>query len=348
MMPVPHRLTATALLPALTLLLAACHSPAPPVPAPEGSPELETLRVVTLNTGSGKSVDRLRDQNAGYGPPQAEVANRWYGNGLAWPAALRDVRAFLQQVDADIVGLQEVFHSGHCADIPAPARAGFVCETWQPGDATVAQEILGDNYQVACHPGKPDKCLAVHRRLGRIEGCDEDFCRQGLEGLDDDVCGSGNRVAAANLLLVSGSSLRVVHMHGTSGATRGDTRCRRGQIEAIAGDKGAAAEFGVILGDFNTDPGRVTWLDPAARALRQYARPPGNYRFMTDVGFFVRPTFLSFLNIDHILSAGMSGDCWYAGRTPNTAPVTELVYLDHTAVVCDLRTVKASRLHARG
>lgn len=327
------------LLSLLPLVLVACQSMAPTVSAPDGSPRFEALRVVTLNAGSGKSVDRLRDANAGYGPAQAAVADRWYGNGLAWPAVMRDVRRFLDEVDADIVGLQEVFHSGHCADIPRSARNGFMCETWRPGDPTVVQRILGGGYQVACHPDKPDKCLAVHRRLGRIVGCEEAFCLRGLEGLDDDGCGAGNRVAAANVRLVGGGVLRVVHVHGTSGLARADTRCRLGQVEAIFAEGGAAPGFGVVLGDFNTDPGRVTWLDPAARALRQSARPPGYYRFMTDVGLFVRPTFLSFLNIDHVLAAGMSGECWYAGRTPETTPVSHLVYLDHTAVVCDLRTI---------
>ncbi|MFN2328798.1 MAG: endonuclease/exonuclease/phosphatase family protein [Chromatocurvus sp.] len=331
-------LLAHALLLLLALLLVACQSSPPMMPAPAGSPGFDALRVVTFNTGSGKSVDRLRDANAGYGPAQAQIADRWYGNGLAWPAVIRDVRTFLDKVDADIVGLQEVFYSGHCPDIPPPAREGFVCETWQQGDATVAQRILGADYQLACHTGKPDKCLAVHRRLGSIAGCEDALCLQGMEGLDDDGCGAGNRVAAATVQLVEGGSLRVVHAHGTSGLTRADARCRLGQIEAIAGEGGAAPEFGLILGDFNTDPGRVTWLDPAARALRQFAQPPGNYRFMTNVGLFARPTFLSFLNIDHVLAAGMSGDCWYAGRTPETSPVTELVYLDHTAVVCDLST----------
>lgn len=327
------------LLSLLPLLLIACQSMPPAVSAPEGSPRLDALRVVTLNAGAGKSVDRLRDANAGYGPAQAALADHWYGNGLAWPAVVRDVRRFLDAVDADIVGLQEVFHSEHCADIPPSAREGFVCETWQPGDSTVVQRILGEAYQVACHPGKPDKCLAVHRRLGQFAGCEDALCLRGLEGLDDDGCGAGNRVAAATVRLVGGGALRVVHVHGTSGLARADTRCRLGQVEAIFAEGGASSGFGVVLGDFNTDPGRVTWLDPAARALRQSARPPGHYRFMTDVGLFVRPTFLSFLNIDHVLAAGMAGDCWYAGRTPQTSPVSDLVYLDHTAVVCDLRTL---------
>ena len=319
------------------LLLTACQSP-PPVAAPEGSPRFDALRVVTFNTGSGKSVDDITEGNAGFGPEQSELGDRWYGNGLAWPAAIRDVRAFMDRVDPDIVGLQEVFYSGHCVDIPEPARKGFVCEDWQPGDPTVAQEALGDDYQIACHPGKPDKCLAIHRRLGRIDGCDEGFCLEGLEGLDSEGCGSGNRLAAATVRLAGGGSLRVVHMHGTSGVTPSDARCRRGQVEAIF-TEGVAPDVGLVLGDFNTDPGRVAWLDSAARALRQNTRPPGNYRFVTDVGFFVRPTFLWFLNIDHVLAAGLQGECWSAGRSPGRAPVTELRYFDHTAIVCDLQSL---------
>lgn len=319
--------------------LTACQSPPPPVPPTDEGPRFDSLRVVTLNAGAGKSVDRVRGDNAGYGPAQAERADRWYGNGLAWPAVMHDVRAFLERTDADVVALQEVFYSGECADIPPPAREGFVCEDWQPGDPTVARIILGDDYQLACHPGKPDKCLAVHRRLGRIDGCTDAFCRRGLEGLDDGLCGSGNRVAAATLRLKAGGSLRVVHVHGTSGVGRADAECRRSQVEAIFAPGAAAAEQGIVLGDFNTDPGRVTWLDPSARALRRHTRPPGRYRFMTEVGLFARPTFLSFLNIDHVLAAGMRGECRAAGRTPGTSPVSTLVYLDHTAIVCDLQTV---------
>ncbi|MEQ8516946.1 MAG: hypothetical protein RIC38_15205, partial [Chromatocurvus sp.] len=82
---------------------------------------------------------------------------------------------------------------------------------------------------------------------------------------------------------------------------------------------------------------RVRWLDPSARALHRHSRAPGRYRFVTEVGLFARPTFLSFLNIDHVLAAGMHGECWAAGRTPEAPAVSDLVYLDHTAIVCDLR-----------
>ncbi|MFN2289382.1 MAG: endonuclease/exonuclease/phosphatase family protein [Chromatocurvus sp.] len=324
----------------VALLMTACQSMAPPVAAPKGSPGFDSLRVVTLNAGSGRSVENVQGDNAGFGSAQAETADRWYGNGLAWPAVVRDVQAFLYAVDADIVALQEVFYSAQCGDIPAKARQGFICEDWQPGDTTVAERLLGEAYQLACHPGKPDKCLGVHRRLGYIDGCADAFCPAGLEGLDDAGCGSGNRVAAATVQLAMGGSLRVVHLHGTSGLTRADAGCRLGQVEAAFADGAAAPEFGLVLGDFNTDPGRVAWLDPAARALRRFTRPPGNYRFMTAVGLFAAPTFLSFLNIDHVLAAGMRGDCRAAGRTPGLPAVSDIVSLDHTAIVCDLRTLQ--------
>lgn len=321
----------------MALLVTACQPP--PTAAPARAPQFDALRVVTFNVGSGRAVEEVSG-NAGYGPAEADRSDRWYGNGLAWPAVMRDVQAFFDEVDADIVALQEVFYSGQCGDIPVPARQGFVCENWQPGDRTVAQSILGDAYQVACHPGKPDKCLALHRRLGRFEGCADVFCLHGLEVLDEGVCGSGNRVAAASVQLASGGSLRIVHIHGTSGLARTDAACRFEQVESVFAAGGAAPEFGIVLGDFNTDPGRTRWLDQSARALWRFTTPPGKYRFMTEVGLFVRPTIAPFFNIDHILAAGMRGECWGAGVTRDRPPVSDLEYLDHTAIVCDLWTLE--------
>jgi endonuclease/exonuclease/phosphatase family metal-dependent hydrolase len=321
----------------LLFSLQACQSMHAPVPAPAHRTLPEQLRVVTFNVGSGKSVDGVTGDNAGFGVEQSRVADAHYGNGLAWPAVIRDARDFFRRVDADLVALQEVFHAPRCADIPEDHHVGFICEGWQADESGVPARLLGSDYQVACHPGKPDKCLAVHRRLGRFAGCDATRCEEALEDLDPGGCGAGSRVAATTLDLASGGELRVVHLHGTSGVALSDARCRRGQVRVAFAEGGADPEAGLVLGDFNTDPGRVAWLDRAARALRREARPPGNYRFMTDVGLFAAPTFLSFLNIDHVLAAGMDGSCWAAGRTPDTEAVSETVYFDHTAIVCDLR-----------
>lgn len=322
---------------ALMPLVAACQSTYSPVAAPEHTPEIDQLRVVSLNTGSGKTVKVPAEDNAGFGPEQAETADHWYGNGLAWPSVMQDLQAFFKQVDADIVGLQEIFYSGHCPDIPKSAHQGFVCENWQAGDRTVAELILGDAYQIACHPGRPDKCLAVHRRLGQFDNCDQNFCPEGLTSLDDGLCGTGGRAAGAKVHLKAGGTLSLVHIHATSGVSLRDARCRSQQIKAAFTSETTAPEFGLVLGDFNTDPGRLTWIDPAARTLARQARPPSHYRFISDVGFFTQPTFLSFLNIDHVLAAGMEGECWYPGRTPEEPAVSTYTYLDHTAIVCDLQ-----------
>lgn len=321
----------------LVLLLTTCHSTYPPLAAPEQSPELGQFRVVTLNTGSGKAVKAAAEENAGFGPEQSALADQWYGNGLAWSAFIEEVQQFFKHVDPDIVGLQEIFYSGHCPGIPRAARKDFVCEHWQPGDRTVAELILGDAYQIACHPGRPDKCLAVHRRLGEFIDCDQSFCLEGLTSLDDGYCGRGGRTAGTQIQLKTGGKLSVVHLHTSSGASLTEARCRSRQIKAaFTGDK-TPPEFGLILGDFNTDPGRLTWVDPSSRTLARQARPPSHYRFISDVGLFTRPTFLGFLNIDHVLAAGMEGECWYPGRTPGKPPISKNTYLDHTAVVCDVK-----------
>jgi len=322
---------------ALIAMLAACHSTHPPMAAPEQSPRIGQFRVVTLNTGSGTSVEMPAKSNAGFGPEQSTLADQWYGNGLAWPAFIEEIQHFFKKIDPDLVGLQEIFYSGHCPEIPQAAREDFVCENWQPGEPTVAELILGEAYQIACHPGRPDKCLAVHRRLGEFIDCDQSFCLEGLNRLDEGYCGRGGRIAGTRIQLKTGGKLSVVHLHTSSGASLTEARCRSRQIKAAFTSDKTAPEFGLVLGDFNTDPGRLAWVDPAARTLARQARPPSHYRFISEFGFFTRPTFLGFLNIDHVLAAGMEGECWYPGRTPGKPPISKNTYLDHTAIVCDVK-----------
>ena len=109
--------------------------------------------------------------------------------------AIDATQVFFREIEADVIVFQEIFWSGHCGDVPAEARPDFVCEGWQAGDPTVAQILLGEGYQVACHPGKPDKCAAVNLDFGSFSGCDQAFCLEGLEGLGVEGCGQGARVA---------------------------------------------------------------------------------------------------------------------------------------------------------
>lgn len=290
-----------------------------------GEPAPFALRAVTFNTGTTESLAHDAGPDDGYGAEEAAASDAYYGNGLAWRAAVEHTRAFFASVEADVVGLQEIFASRGCPDVPEAARAGFVCERWREGDPTVAQVIFGGGYQVACHPGKDDKCLAVRTARARIAGCDADLCFDALRGAPVEGCGSGARVAWADLELAEGGTLRVVHVHASSGLSEEDAACRVAQFEqafaAVEGDT-------LVLGDFNTDPVRLYGGDPSATALLDGA-PQAGLRFVTEVGEDAAPTYAGLLNIDHVLSTFADGPC-------TSEVVTDMRYFDHRPQVCDL------------
>lgn len=300
----------------LTLgLLAACGEAAP-----------EPFVVVTFNTGTTEGLAHDAPPEDGYGAAQAATSDTYYGDGLAWRRAVDDTRAFFARTQPDVVGLQEIFYSGDCADIPERARPGFVCETWRPSDPTVALDVLGPGYQVACHPQKNDKCLAVRRDFARVRGCDADLCLDGLEGEGVPGCGRGARVAKAVLDLAAGGTLKVVHVHGSSGLSNEDVRCRVAQFEQVFGALGAQ---NVVLGDLNTDPVRLFDGDESAATFLRGATQHGLH-FVTEVGEDAIPTYGGLLNIDHVLTDVGEGEC-------SSEIVTEMTYFDHRPQVCSVR-----------
>lgn len=272
---------------------------------------------VTFNTGTTPSLGHDRPPDDGYGARQAALSDEHYGNGLAWVSAIEDTARFFAEANADIVGLQEIFSTSACPEVPEEARAGFVCAGWQPGSPTVASRVLGAGYQVVCHPGRDDKCLAVRVAFGRFRGP--------LEGAPLEGCGRGARVARGVIDRVEGPPITVVHVHGTSGFAEEDVRCRAAQIErafALAGDRT------LLLGDFNTDPTRLRGGDPSADALAEGAAR-AQLSFHTDVSERAPPTYAGLVSIDHVLSDFATGDC-------ASPPVTEMVYFDHRPQLCAL------------
>jgi hypothetical protein len=304
-----------------------------------GEPRL-TIKVVTFNTGSGPGSHHDAEPDDGYSREHGDLTQEWYGNGLAWESFIEDTYQFFDATQPGIVAFQEIFWAGECPNIPEEARIGFVCEGWQPDDPTVASRVLGDGWQVACHPRKPDKCLAVHESVGRFEGCDEELCLEGLAGFPVPNCGSGARVARGRINLVGGDTLTVVNIHGTSGFTAADAECRRSQVDQIFvdlgdGEPGANGEVNLVMGDLNTDPGRLAAGDPSAARWNEVAAE-GEFHFHTEVGMDAPPTYAGVANIDHVLSDSFLGDCVHPGITDGHPPVTEAVFFDHAPVVCDL------------
>ncbi len=308
------------------------------------------FRAVTFNTGSGGPTGSYTGGE--YTADLKTIADDLYGNGLAWIPAVETTRQWLAEVDPDVIAFQEIFYTEDCSDIPSADREQFVCEDWQPGDDTVAQVVLGAGYQVMCHVGHPDKCGAVNTRFGTFQGCDADFCLEGLGGARVPDCGHGSRVGRGVIDLVEGGTLTLVTFHGSSGVAPEDEACRVQQVNQVFVDLGEGdgepAANGVrnlILGDFNADP--VLWAsfdDSAARWLDFVTNPddPDHtadrpFHFLSDVGEDAEPSYASLYNIDHVVSDVATGSCWVAGVTPDHPYVLgDDVYFDHKPVVCDL------------
>ena len=304
----------------------------------ETEPPLEFV-AVTFNTGTSEGMVGDDDSNGGYTSAHAALSDEWYGDGLAWMPAVEATTAFFADLDPDVVTFQEIFWTGECPDMPEDAREDFICETWVPGDPTVAQVVLGEDWQVVCHPGKPDKCAAVNRRLGTFAGCDEEFCLEGLEGYRVEDCGRGARVGRGVIDLVGGGTLTLVSVHGSSGMSDEDVRCRSEQIEQIFVDlgdgmPGANGARNLIMGDINTDPGRLADFDASAALWNDYVGDDKTFHFVTEVGSNTPATYGGAVSIDHVVSDVFFGSCWTAGLTDEHPAVIDAIYFDHKPVVC--------------
>lgn len=305
-----------------------------------------SIVVLTFNTGTTPRLKHDAKRSDGYGNAEAAISDQWYGNGLAWKPAMDAVQEMVSGVDPDVVAFQEIFDCRNCDAIPADARRGFVCEDYRDGEPGVAEQVLGEDYQIAYHPGKTSKCLAVHRRLGRLRGTEPDGpasrpTRLVLEGAPVAGCGSGARVARGYVDLPDGTTLTLISLHGTSGFKPADKQCRVRQIERIFvdwgdGRPGVSPQNNVILGDFNTDPGRAADLDRSAARWNNFVGPGKPFHFVSKLGPDVAPSYAALADIDHVVADAYVGTCRRLGVDPGTQAVYEGIYFDHVPVVCTL------------
>lgn len=319
----------------------AAFDAAPPCPPSDRV----ALRVVTFNTGTTSGMGAATHPD-GYDEEKERFSDEYYGNGLAWTAAVEATRRWLLANAPDIVAFQEIFYSGECATVPPEARAGFVCEDWVEGAPTVANLVLGSDYQVACHQGKPDKCLAVRRAIGTLRGCETDLCLDGLDGARIDGCGGGSRVGRGVVDLAGGGTVTVATVHGSSGLSADDQSCRSRQFEQLfedlldgSGEGAANGSRNLVLGDFNTDPWRALRFDESARRLETLVTDHG-FHFISEVGPDAPGSYGGVADIDHVLSDTFVGRCWYAGLTEGRAAVYDAPYFDHRPVVCEVEACR--------
>ena len=310
---------------------------APDGPKPDAGPL--TLVAVTFNTGTTLNMGHDLPPDDGYTSAHAKLSDQYYGDGLAWHKAVTATKAWFAQVNPDVVVFQEIFYAGDCPGIPQTAYKDFYCETWKAGDPTVAQEVLGTGYQVMCHVGKSDKCAAVKKSFGTFQGCKTDFCLEGLEGFPVKDCGSGSRIGRGTIDLVGGGTLTLVNVHGSSGVNGDDMDCRVKQFEQVFVDLGdgkpaASGVRNLIMGDLNTDPGRVALFDKSAARWNDFVGSGKKFHFISDVGPLAPPSYSGLFNIDHVVSDVGKGSCWIAGVTAGHPVVLDAVYFDHKPVVC--------------
>ncbi len=302
------------------------------------APSVPPFVAVTFNTGTGGTAPL--DGNYGYNNDQAFYNDEYYGNGIAWVPFVELTRDWFAMVDPDVVVFQEIFWPGECAGMPPEAHPGFVCEGWEEGDLSVMEMLLGPDYQYACNFGKPDKCAAVHQRFGTIRGCDGVVCLDGLYGSKVNQCGSGGRIGRGTIDLVGGGTLTLVNIHGSSGLTEEDAECRVKQFEQVFvdlgdGEPGVNGEVNLAMGDLNTDPGRLHTSDASAARFNDFVGPGKEFHYLTEVGMDAPATY-GVLNIDHVVSDHLAGDCWHANVTEGHGPVMDAFFYDHLPAVCSL------------
>jgi len=310
------------------------------------TPATSEVVVVSFNVGTTPGLPH--DDGDAYTPELAELADALLENSLAYVPAEEAAARVLQALSPDVVGFQEMFHDPWCDDIVADPlwterlgadpQVALRCAVSPREEAHQALTLLGADYQVACLPGRHDKCVAIHARFGRFVGCDDALCEDHMAGEPVPGCGSGPRVGRAVVERPEGGTSTVAFFHGSSGLSGEDQACRVAQLEQLLVDLGdgqpAALEGSTfIVGDFNMDPARsVAYDDGAVRwAELREARPDLHWHAAPEAH---GPTYQGLGTIDWVATPTEQTRCEALGISPGTEAVFEGVYFDHVPLVC--------------
>ena len=320
----------------LSLMLAACTGLNDTATTPErGDP----IVLMTFNAGTTQGLGHDGDDNA-YTQEMADIADALYENSLSWNPAEDALREHLAAVRPHVAVFQELFYDGWCADIDVDPALNFVCDGYTPDRPLQIARLLGEDYQIACAPGQPDNCAGIRRDFGRfLDGCPEDaVCLEGLDGSGPPSgCSRGARVGRIRAETVSGVPFTLVNVHGSSGVTGEDMDCRVDQFRQIFVDRGdgqpaADGTINLVMGDLNTDPFRMTGVDPSAVEWASFVGEGKDYRYISarDADD-TTPSYQGFTHIDHIASDTLERD----GTGCTVAPLWEGTYWDHLPVTCE-------------
>ncbi|MFT5686873.1 MAG: hypothetical protein ACI8RZ_007830 [Myxococcota bacterium] len=302
----------------------------------------EPFVAMTFNIGTTTGLNH-DDGDDGYTQAMSDHTDELYENSLSWNPAEDALIAFMVEQAPDVVVFQEMFFDPWCLDIPVDPTLDFVCQDYTADRPLQIQRLLGEGYQVACALDEEDNCAGIRRAFGTIEGCDEDVCLGGLDGMSPPSgCSNGAKVGTLDIATTDGRTLTLVNVHASSGINTEDTACRVDQLRQIFVDRGdgvpaAWGSTNLVMGDINTDPFQMADLDPSAAEWNTHVGDGLGFEYISSDEPDGEPTYSGLFRIDHVVSDTLTGDCTVPGETDGTDPVMEAVYWDHRPVVCNVR-----------
>jgi len=297
----------------------------------------EDIKVMSFNTGTHTVKANIFNKAGKFTKKLFKSIDKYYGNGLAWLPAVEATKNFIATHKPDIIGFQEMFDSNTCSDIPEKNKKSFICEKLVAGDPMVIQLVTGGEYQIACHLGDNEKCIAVKKSFGYIDSCVGDICLNGLEGQTIPECSrTRSRVGKAKVIShATGEIYNVINVHSTAGFKKEEKKCRQKQfVQAFTLFPGESNN--IIVGDMNTDPNnKLFFFDKSAKKLRNYAKANNFNRINGDVN---KHSYMGMATIDHIYSDDLERvSCKAHGVSKGTDEVLKLSYFDHIPLICTLR-----------
>lgn len=294
-------------------------------------PSWESIRILTANVGNLS----LECRGA-------------YNNKLCLRKVETKIARNLQDLQPDIVFLQELLHPSQCNNWSEVNKKKVCFDQNAHSEPNQVRRLLGKSYTILCaarnrtsvgHPVGME-CIAVHTKIGSIEGCASGELCFSLEGLDTpgQECNQ-EFVIMSTIAKVRNINIRLINAHPHSR----DKNCRDNSLRQVFESLDYSPESKTIIaGDFNFDPFRnsADLPDIWQRNVGPFgSNKPFYYHSGTAEHNPPYPTahfLLQKKTIDHVVSNFAKGTCITLGEAPGTLRIDGGQGMDHRAVLCDL------------